>query len=234
MTTLEIAQRIDHALLKSETTPDQIDRLCDEALEHGFGAVCVNPVFVRRVRQRLENAGASRPGHPCPAIVSVAGFPLGATMTAAKVEETRRAVLDGATEIDMVVALGALLAGDLLAVSKDIEGVAEVVHKNAPDGQLKVILETALLTAEQIELGCRCCQDGGADFVKTSTGFHPAGGATIEHVRLLKRYSGSMRVKAAGGIRGADTALAMLSAGADRLGTSSGVAILNELNLSSA
>jgi len=212
MTTLELAQCIDHTLLKPEATPDQIDRLCDEALQHGFGAVCVNPVFVRRLRQRLEDAGSPRPGHRCPAIVSVAGFPLGATMTAAKVEEARRGVLDGATEIDMVVALGALLAGDLVAVSKDIEAVAEAVHENAPDGQLKVILETAVLTIEQIELGCRCCQDGGADFVKTSTGFHSAGGATIEHVGLLKRYSGSMRVKAAGGIRTADTALAMLSA----------------------
>jgi len=234
MTTLELALCIDHTLLKPETTPDQIARLCDEALEHGFGAVCVNPVFVRHVRQRLEDAGAIRPRLPRPAVVSVAGFPLGAATSATKAEEARRAILDGATEIDMVVALSALLAGDLVAVSKDVAAVAEVVHKNAPDGQLKVILETAVLTTKQIELGCRCCQDGGADFVKTSTGFHPAGGATIEHVRFLKRYAGSMRVKAAGGIRTADTALAMMNAGADRLGTSSGVAILNELNLSSA
>lgn len=234
VTAEELAQCIDHTLLKPETTPDQIDRLCDEVFEHGFGAVCVNPVFVRRAQRRLA---ASRPGDPQappPVLVSVAGFPLGATTTATKVVETRRALEDGATEIDMVVALGALIAGDHTAVRKDIAAVAEVVHKSAGGGQLKVILETAALTTEQIILGCACCVDGGADFVKTSTGFHPAGGATVEHVRLLKQHAASLGVKAAGGIRTATTALEMLGAGAIRLGTSSGITILSGLNHSTS
>ncbi len=232
LTAQEIAQRIDHTLLRPETTPDQIDRLCDEAFDYGFGAVCVNPVFIRRARRRLDSGRVADTTAPAPALVGVVSFPLGASMTATKVDEARRTIEDGATEIDMVVALDALLVGDRSAVTKDIEAVADVLHKNMQDGQLKVILETAALTTEQIILGCRCCVDGGADFVKTSTGFHPAGGATVEHVRLLKRYSAPLLVKAAGGLRSAKTALAMLEAGADRLGTSSGVAILSELNRS--
>lgn len=234
LTAQEIVQRIDHTLLKPETTPDQIDQLCNEVFEYGFGAVCVNPVFIQRARRRLDSGKTLHGRTYAPALVGVVSFPLGATTTAAKVDEARRAVGDGATEIDMVVALGALLAGDRSAVTKDIEAVAGVLHKSVQDGQLKVILETAALTTEQIMLGCRCCVDGGADFVKTSTGFHPAGGATVEHVRLLKRYAAPLRVKAAGELRTAKTALAMLEAGAARLGTSSGVAILNELNRSTA
>jgi len=234
ITPSELARRIEHTLLKPEATSEQIDTLCDQALQYGFGSVCVNPVYVRRAAHRLD-AGRSQDADVArPNVVSVAGFPLGASTTRTKVDEARRALDDGAREIDMVVALGALIAGDVATVRKDIEEVARVVHEAAAGGILKVILETATLTTDQIVLGCRCCVEGEADFVKTSTGFHPAGGATVEHVRLLCRCASPLRVKASGGIRTAAGACAMLEAGAARLGTSSGVAILEELRRSTS
>ena len=160
---------------------------------------------------------------------TVAGFPLGASTSAAKADEARRAIDEGAVEIDMVANIGALADGDDTTTRKDIEAVARVVHGTCPGGILKVILETGVLTDEQIVLGCRCCVEGGADFVKTSTGFHSAGGATIAHVRLLSRHASPLLVKAAGGIRTAEKTLAMLDAGADRIGTSSGVSIVESL-----
>ena len=229
ITPTELARRIDHTLLKPEATPEQIDALCDQAWQYGFASVCVNPVYVRRAAHHLDAGGSQGADTARPTVVSVAGFPLGASTTRTKAEEARRAVDDGATEIDMVVALGALVAGDVTMVRRDIEEVANVVHEVVSGGILKVILETAALTTEQIVLGCRCCVDGEADFVKTSTGFHPAGGATVEHVRLLHRCVSPLPVKASGGIRTAAGALAMLEAGAVRLGTSSGVAIVEEL-----
>lgn len=219
-----LAAAIDQTLLKPEATPSQIDALCDEAVAHGFGAICVNPVYVAQAAKRLEAAGR---GH-VPRVVSVAGFPLGASTTASKAEEARRALGDGAAEIDMVVHLGALIAGERLRVRRDIEAVASIVHE-VPDRWLKVILEVTALTREQIILGCRCCAEGEADFVKTSTGFHPTGGATVEHVRMLCRLASPMRVKASGGIRIAADAVAMINAGASRIGTSSGAAILRSL-----
>ncbi len=248
ITACDLARRIDHTLLTPEATPQQIDTLCDEAVEYGFGAVCVNPVYVRRAVKRLDtccgsqaprasadapNAGTANPGQRSgalsPVVVSVAGFPLGANATVTKVYEAQRALDDGAVEIDMVASLGALMAGDRSSVREDIQAVADAVHKAAQGGILKVILETAALTGEQIIFGCRCCAEGEADFVKTSTGFHRAGGATLEHVRLLYRCASPILVKAAGGIRTAATARAMLEAGAARLGTSSGVAIVEKL-----
>ena len=228
MTASQLAQLIDHTLLKPETTPEQIDRLCDEAAEYGFGAVCVNPVYVRRAVARLDKIGAERADGRRTRVVSVAGFPLGANATVIKMEEARRALGDGATEIDMVIALGALMAGDHRGVREDIETVAHVVHE-VPNRILKVILETAALTKDRIVLGCRCCAEGEADFVKTSTGFHPSGGATIEHVRLLVHLASPILVKAAGGIRTRADAVAFIEAGAARLGTSSGPAIIKEL-----
>ena len=234
MTPSELARRIDHTLLKPEATSEQIDTLCDQAWQYGFGSVCVNPVYVRRAAARLYVSRGRNADGARPAIVSVAGFPLGASTTRTKVDEARRALDDGAGEIDMVVTLGALVAGDVTTVRRDIEEVARVVHEVAAGGILKVILETATLTTDQIVLGCRCCVEGEADFVKTSTGFHPAGGATVEHVRLLCRCASPLRVKASGGIRTAAGAYAMLEAGAARLGTSSGVAILEELRRSTS
>lgn len=223
-----LARCIEHTLLLPEATAEQIDALCDEAIGHGFIAVCVNPVHVRRAADRLAAHRPEPGGVPRPFVVCVAGFPLGASVTATKAEEARRAMDDGAAEIDMVAALGALVAGDRAAVRRDIEALAAVVHRADPPGRLKVILETAALTREQIILGCRCAAEGEADFVKTSTGVHRAGGATVEHVALLHRHAAPIRVKAAGGIRSAAAALGMIEAGAARIGTSSGVAILAE------
>ena len=235
MTTVQIAKAIDHTLLKPEATPEQIDALCDEALRFGFGAICVSPIYVRQVAKRLAAVSVGVAGASAPAIVTVVGFPLGATLTVSKVDEARRALDDGATEIDMAIPLGALVAPVVSGrdgrrtVRQDIEAVAHVVHEAGRSGVLKVILETAALTTDQIILGCRCAAEGEADFVKTSTGFHPSGGATVEHVRLLHRYASPLLVKASGGIRTAAAARAMLEAGAARLGTSSGPAIMGEL-----
>ena len=229
LTARDAAKRIDHTLLAPEATPARIDALCDEALRYGFGAVCVNPVHVRRVAARLEGLVDSNRGRPRPAIVSVAGFPLGANASDTKATEARRAIDDGATEIDMVVNLGALVGGDPATVRRDIEAVAHAVHGGAPGRILKVILETAALTEEQVILGCRCAAEGEADFVKTSTGFHPSGGATVEQVRLLKRYASPLGVKASGGIRTASDMETMIEAGASRIGTSFGVASVREL-----
>jgi len=221
----DVARCIDHTLLAPEATPEQIDRLCDEAIEHGFHAVCVNPLYVKRTADRLARLQA--PSKPI--VVSVAGFPLGATSTAVKAEEARRAMGDGAGEIDMVMLIGALIARDYKTVRADIEALCHAVHQSNPPGLLKVILETAVLNETQIVQACRACAEAQADFVKTSTGFHPAGGATVEHVRLLHRYATPMKVKASGGIRDAATAIAMLNAGAARLGCSSSLDILSQL-----
>lgn len=182
--------------------------------------------MVSRAVRRLEDAK----GPKRPFVVSVAGFPLGANHPEIKADEARRVLDDGAGEIDMVIHLGSLLGGDGPAVRHEIELLANVAHGFGPGRILKVILETAALSEEQTILGCRCAMEGEADFVKTSTGFHPAGGATEQHVRLLRRYGSPMKVKAAGGIRSARQALAMIAAGADRIGTSSGKAILTEFS----
>lgn len=225
----DAARVIDHTLLTPEATPDRIDALCDEAVRYGFAGVCVHPLYVKRVANRLSAIRTSDGNAHRPAVVSVAGFPLGANTTETKAYEARRCMDDGATEIDMVIQLGALIAGDEAAVRRDIEAVARVVHDTVKGGILKVIVEAAVLSTELIEAACRCCKDGSADFVKTSTGFHPSGGATVEQVRMLRRFGSPLLVKASGGLRTASAAVAMLEAGADRLGTSSGVAIIEEL-----
>ncbi|MBI1826386.1 MAG: deoxyribose-phosphate aldolase [Planctomycetes bacterium] len=218
----DLASCIEHTLLKPGATPQQIDQLCDEAIGHNFFAICVNPIFVRRAADRLANSKASQ------IVVSVAGFPLGASTTSVKVAEAKAALDDGAMEIDMVLPIGLLIAGDNSAVRSDIEAVATSVHRFDKRRLLKVIFETAALDTDAIIRGCRCCAEAEADFVKTSTGFHPAGGATVEHVRLLHRHAAPIRVKAAGGIRTAAAAIAMLEAGASRIGTSVSCAIIEE------
>lgn len=222
MDVAELARLIDHCLLTPEATPDQIDRLCDEAVEHRICSVFVNPVFVERAARRVEGSGTM--------VGSVAGFPLGAGSPATILDQARRVLEAGASEVDMVAWIGGLVAGEMGCVVDTIRAVAGVVHGGGTGRVLKVILETGALTDEQIALGCRCCREGEADFVKTSTGFHPTGGATVEHVRLLRRHGSPMKVKASGGIRDLDTALAMIDAGAERLGTSSTVSILRELH----
>jgi len=214
-----LAARIDHTLLRPEATPGDIERLCEEALRYGCAAVCVNPIYVARAAARLAGTPVK--------VATVVGFPLGASLTAVKVAEAALAISQGAREIDMVLPVGLLKAGEIEAVRADLQAVAAVCR--AAGALCKVILETALLTAEEKVLAARLAVEAGADFVKTSTGFGP-GGATVEDVALLRRTVGpSIGVKAAGGIRTAEQAIAMLEAGADRLGTSATVAILEAL-----
>ena len=217
----ELAAMIDHTLLKAEATGAAIDRLCDEAARFGFAAVCVNPIWVTRCVKRLA-------GTPV-CVASVAGFPLGASRCETKVDEARRAIEDGAVEVDMVIRVGDLIDGHVSVVRDDIAAVAEAVHAASKENILKVILETAALTEGQIIAGCRCAAEAGADFVKTSTGFHPSGGASVEAVQVLRANARGMKVKAAGGIRTLETALAMIRAGADRLGCSSSVQIVQRV-----
>jgi deoxyribose-phosphate aldolase len=219
MTGQQIAALIDHTVLKPEATGSSIDKLCDEAAKYGFVAVCVNPCWVKRCTERLMGTPVR--------IASVIGFPLGASRTDTKVDETRRAIDDGATEIDMVVRLGDLVAGNNSVVRDDIAAVAEATHAAARSHALKVILETAALTDQQIIAGCQAAVEAKADFVKTSTGFHPDGGATLRAVQMLKQHGAPLRVKAAGGIRTMATFQVMVQAGADRIGCSVGPKIIN-------
>ncbi|MDZ7263861.1 MAG: deoxyribose-phosphate aldolase [candidate division KSB1 bacterium] len=216
-----LAAAIDHTLLKPEATPDHIRRLCQEAISFHFATVCVQPCFVQLAAELTRGSDVK--------VCSVVGFPLGANMTEVKVAEARQAIADGAAEIDMVIRIGALKSGDAATVLRDIQAVVDVCHQQ--QAICKVIIETALLTDEEKIRACELVRQAGADFVKTSTGFGP-GGATVPDVALLKRLmSGSnVQVKAAGGIRTLETALQMIRAGATRIGTSSGVAIIQAAN----
>jgi deoxyribose-phosphate aldolase len=218
VTRSELAAVIDHTLLKPGATAVQIEELCAEASANGFRTVCVNPFRVRLAAELLRGAE--------PDVCSVAGFPLGASTTEVKVAESARAVRDGAAEIDMVMNIGALLSGDERVVGDDIAAVVRASEGRA----VKVIIEAALLTDEQKVTACRLAVEAGASYVKTSTGFGP-GGATSEDVRLMRETVGdAVGVKAAGGIRDARTALAMLEAGASRIGASASVAIVEGLD----
>jgi deoxyribose-phosphate aldolase len=209
-----IAEFIDHTLLKAETTAAEIDQLCAEALEHEFAAVCVNPVWVPRCAGRLK-------GSPV-ALATVVGFPLGANQSEIKAAEAALAIRQGATEIDMVAAVGHIKGGDWNHVADDIAAVVR-----AAGGTLvKVIIESAHLTPVEIIKASALAREAGAQYVKTSTGFHPAGGASAEAVALMRLVVGdSMGVKASGGVRDCATALRMIANGATRIGTSSGVAM---------
>jgi deoxyribose-phosphate aldolase len=212
----DIARMIDHTLLKPEATADKIVKLCQEAREHGFASVCVNPFWVPVAVEQLTGSSVKA--------CTVVGFPLGANTTATKIFEAGKALRSGAQEIDMVINIGALTGGDLPVVLADIRGVVEETH--AAGGIVKVILETCLLTDAQKVAACKLCVEAGADFVKTSTGFS-TGGATVEDVALMRNTVGPlMGVKASGGVRSYADVRKMMDAGATRIGTSSGVAIL--------
>jgi deoxyribose-phosphate aldolase len=214
-----LASRLDHTLLKPEASAADIERLCAEASELRVAAVCVPPTRVVQVVER----GAREAWKPC----AVIGFPSGAHLPPVKEAEARQAVYDGATELDMVINLGAVADGAWALLTEEIT----LVRRSIPAGTLKVILETAALEPWQIETVARLALDAGADFLKTSTGFHPAGGATVEAVAALHAIAaGRAKVKASGGIRDLDAALDMIAAGADRLGTSSSAAILAGLD----
>jgi deoxyribose-phosphate aldolase len=204
-----IGRYIDHTLLKPEATREQVLQLCDEAIQFLVKAVCVNGCWVRTCAGRLRNSNVS--------VATVVGFPLGAMSPVAKAAETRLAVDGGAEEIDMVLSIGHAKGGDWSYVETDIRGVVEA----AGPARVKVILETGALDPQEIATACLAARNAGAAFVKTSTGFHPAGGAAVDAVTLMRRTVGpAMGVKASGGIRTAEAAIEMLKAGASRIGTS--------------
>lgn len=211
---MELAQRIEHTLLKPEATVKDIMRLCDEAQKYHLYAVCVNPCYVPLAKHLLQGTEVK--------VVTVVGFPLGATFSSVKALEAKTAMEEHADEIDMVMNVSAFKTGDYAAVTEDIRRVVEA----AAPCPVKVIIEAAYLTPREKRTACRIIADGGAKFVKTSTGFGK-GGATVEDVKLLREEADKygLKVKAAGGIRDAKTAKAMVEAGADRIGTSAGAAI---------
>jgi deoxyribose-phosphate aldolase len=213
---LSLAKMIDHTLLKPEATPAQIAQLCFEARKHGFASVCINPTWVKLCAQLLEGSPVK--------VCTVIGFPLGATAPEVKAFECQNAIEHGATEIDMVINIGALKARDLELVARDIRGVAAAAH--ARGAIVKVIIEAVLLTDEEKTIACLLSKEAGADFVKTSTGF-ASGGATAHDVALMRRVVGpEMGVKAAGGVRTYADAESMIKAGATRVGASAGVKII--------
>jgi len=209
-----IADFVDHTLLRAEATHADVARLCAEAKRHRFAAVCVNPIWVPLCSEELADGGL--------AVATVCGFPLGATCFKAKAFEAGEVVRHGATEVDMVAAIGRMKGGEWGYVADDIRAVVEAV----PGVLVKVIIESAVLSEDEIVRACRAAQAAGAHYVKTSTGFHPAGGASVGAVRLMRQTVGEeMGVKASGGVRDCVTALRMLAAGASRIGASSGVAL---------
>jgi deoxyribose-phosphate aldolase len=212
----DLSRYIDHTLLKPEATKAQIDVLCDEAVEHDFCSVCVNSSWVAYCARRLRGTGVK--------VCAVVGFPLGAMDSRSKAFEARTAVSNGAGEIDMVMNVGAMKAGDLAALREDMQAVRRACRAGVV---LKVIIETCLLTDAEKVLACELAKDVGADFVKTSTGFNKSG-ATPADVALMRRTVGpAMGVKAAGGVRSFEDAVAMIEAGASRLGTSQGVLLVS-------
>ena len=214
---MHYAKMIDHTLLKPEATKEQVKNLCEEAVQYGFHSVCVNSSFVYYCAELLKDSDVK--------VCTVIGFPLGAMSTAGKAAEAQAAVADGAEELDMVIHVGMIKSGDWDYVKQNIASVVEAAGDKA---SVKVILETCLLTDEEKRKACMICKEAGASFVKTSTGFSN-GGATVKDVALMREAVGSdMGVKASGGIRSFQEARAMVEAGADRIGASSGIAIIRE------
>jgi len=214
----KLARMIDSTVVKATATQADIEKLCREAVHYGFGCVCVNPVYVSLASKLL----AGSPVKVC----STVGFPLGVSLPVVKGVEAKKAVEDGASELDMVMNLSAFKSGNYALVKDDIAAVSEVKRLYSKQILVKVILETAFLDSEEIVSACKLCKEAGADYVKTSTGLFGKG-ATVEDVRLMRKTVGeSMGVKAAGGIRTYEDALRMIKAGASRIGTSTAVAII--------
>lgn len=212
---MELNRMIDHTVLKADSKKADVLRVIEEAKAHHFYSVCINPTWVSLAANELAGSDIQ--------VCTVIGFPLGANTSATKAFETKDAIANGATEVDMVINIGALKDGEDELVQKDIEAVVQAAEKKA---LVKVIIETALLTKEEIARVCRLAKAAGADFVKTSTGFSTAG-AKVEDVRLMRETVGAeMGVKASGGIHNAEEAQAMVEAGASRLGTSASIAIV--------
>jgi deoxyribose-phosphate aldolase len=219
----ELAGVIDHTLLKPEATSEQIKRLCDEAKQYGFHSVFTNPKWTPLAADLLHGSNVATGG--------VVSFPYGSDFTKVKALQAKELILAGADEIDMVADISAIIEGDERRLARQLAAVRNVCHSMRPKVLLKVIIEAAVLTREQKIFICQIADKVGVDFVKTSTGTHHAGGATIEDVKLMKEYAPRCKVKASGGIRTAQDALAMLEAGADRIGTSSGVQIIEQFKI---
>ncbi len=214
---MNLASKIDHTLLKIDASEKEVKRVCAEAKEYGFAAVCIPPYFVRKCKLWLSDTNVK--------VATVVGFPLGYAHTPAKVEEARRAIDEGADEIDMVINIIALKAGDWNYLKNELTSVTTIVQLRG--GKLKVILETGLLTETEIIKACELCAEMTVDFVKTSTGFTPQG-ATVETIKLLRAHlPKSIKIKASGGIRDKAFALQLIEAGADRLGSSASVSIVS-------
>lgn len=213
---MNVAKYIDHTLLKPEVTDKEISVLCDEAKEHGFFSVCIQPGWVKAAAENLAGSDVK--------VCTVIGFPHGATTSEVKAFETKDAIANGADEVDMVINIGQLKAGNLEYVKDDIKSVVDAANKEA---LVKVIIESSLLTEDEIVTVSRLSKEAGADFVKTSTGFN-GDGATVEAVTLMRLTVGEdMGVKASGGVRSAEDALKMIEVGATRIGASSGIAIVS-------
>jgi deoxyribose-phosphate aldolase len=224
---------IDHTILKPETAVGDVDRIIDEAIAHRFCSVCISPVYVAHAAKRLEGSGVL--------VCTVAGFPSGAHKPVHKAIEATGLVKDGADEIDVVAHLPTLARADYAATRAELIEVVRAVRAARSDVVVKVIVESAYLMSLGAERGeaaiaaaCRAVRESGCDFIKTSTGFHPTGGATVEAVRLMKKYGEGIKVKAAGGMRDLASTRAMVEAGADRLGMSASVAVINELKTGTA
>ena len=215
---MNLASKIDHTLLKADATEKEIKKLCAEAKEFGFAAVCIPPYFVRKCKLWLADSNVK--------VATVVGFPLGYSHTPAKVEEARRAIDEGAGEIDMVINIIALKAGDWNYLKNELTSVSTIVQLRG--GKLKVILETGLLTESEIIKACELCKEMSVDYVKTSTGtIQP--GATLETIKLLRaNLPKSIKIKASGGIKTKEFALKLIEAGADRIGCSASVSIISE------
>ena len=214
----QLAAMIDHTNLKPTATEADIRKICAEAREYDFASVCANPVHVPLLKEELEGSR--------PLVCCVVGFPLGASAKEIKAAEARQAVSEGADEVDMVINIGAMKAGQTDTVQEDIAAVVEA----ASGKTVKVIIETCYLSDEEKRSACRCAMDAGAHFVKTSTGFG-SGGATVEDIKLMREVVGDkLQVKASGGIRTLEDAKAMIAAGADRIGASAGIAIIDALS----
>jgi deoxyribose-phosphate aldolase len=223
LTSSQISKYIDHTLLKQEASVQQITKLCEEAAKYKFASVCVNATNVALCAKLLKGSGVK--------VCSVAGFPLGATLSSVKAFEAEQVIADGASEIDMVLNVGAMKSGNFALVKDDVAAVVKASH--AKKAIVKVIIETCLLTDEEKVKACQLCKEAGADFVKTSTGFN-TGGATLEDVALMRKTVGpDMGVKAAGGVRSFDDVVAMIKAGATRIGTSGGVKIIEGAEIKS-
>ena len=217
----QLAGCIDHTLLSATATSGQIKQLCREAKEYGFCAVSINPRWIPLAAEELHGSKVKVGG--------VVSLPLGADTTKIKIAQAQQAIFDGADEIDMVADLAAIIEGDSIYLSNQIQAVLKICHSMRPKVLLKVIIESAALTRQQKIFACQIADKCGVNFVKTSTGMNPAGGATIEDIKLMKEAAPNCKIKAAGGIKTAKQALDMLNAGAERIGTSSGVMIINEL-----